>query len=488
MCDDLQPGDELSYQTCKTIRLWHPLGARMAESPIKMAQTQQREISIPGAPEDFLRDAFLEEWDALGADEHIANLYSTARTYGIASLAVLAEGVPPDRPIDAKSLYRLKIAFNIFDPLNTAGSLVLNQNPNDIDFQKYSGIAVSGVPYHRSRTLTAMNERPVYIAYTNSAFGFVGRSVYQRALFPLKSYVNALVTDDMVTRKAGVMIAAMKPPGSIVDNVMAMMAGVKRQLLKEAQTNNVISISVDERIETLNMQNIDGAYGMARRNIIENIATAADMPAQLLTQDSLSAEFHEGTEDAKRIAGYIEGVRRGMKPGYDYFDRIAQHRAWNPEFYKIVQEKYPEQYKGVGYTKAFYDWVNAFKAKWPSLITEPESEEIKVEEQKFKAVLGCAEVMLPQMDTMNKARVFAWMQDSFNENKKLFPHPLDLDFEALEEHLAEAEERAKAIPQPVEEEPQHRAPFADSTARLAAIANREIGPVVRAIEDARKKR
>ena len=480
MCDDLQPGDEPSYQVCKSIYLWHPLGARMAESPIKMAQSQQREIIIKDSPEEFLRDAFLEEWDELGADENIANLYKTSRIYGIASIATLAEGVPSDRPIDPKRLADLKLGFNVYDPLNTAGSLVLNQNPNDIDFQKFSGIAVSGVPYHRSRTLTVMNEKPVYIAYTNSAFGFVGRSVYQRALFPLKSYINALVTDDMVTRKAGVMIAKMKPVGSIVDNLMASMAGVKRQLLKEAQTNNVISISIDEAIETLNMQNIDGAYGMARRNIIENTATAADMPAQLLTQDSLSAEFHEGTEDAKRIAGYIEGVRKNMKPGYDYFDRIVQYRAWNPEFYKIVQEKYPEQYKGVAYTKAFYDWCNNFKATWPSLITEPESEEIKVEEQKFKAVLGCAEVMLPEMDAANKKRVFAWMQDSFNESKKLFPHPLDLDFDALEEHLEKQQERADAAPMgdeggADEQEPQHHMPRTDSLtpSKIAQLPRRK---------------
>ena len=34
------------------------------------------------------------------------------------------------------------------------------------------------------------------------------------------------------------------------------------------------------------MQNIDGAYGMARQNILENIATSADMPAILLKQET----------------------------------------------------------------------------------------------------------------------------------------------------------------------------------------------------------
>jgi hypothetical protein len=111
MCDDLQPGDEPSYQICKSIYLWHPLGARMAESPIKMAQSQEREINIPGGPEDFLRDAFLEEWEEIGASDYIANLYKTSRIYGIASIAMLAEGVPSDRPIDPMRYYDLELAF-----------------------------------------------------------------------------------------------------------------------------------------------------------------------------------------------------------------------------------------------------------------------------------------------------------------------------------------------------------------------------------------
>lgn len=458
MADDLQPGDEPSYQICKNIYLYHPLGARMAESPISMAQSQQREISIPNSPEEFVRDAFLAEWEEIGADDLIHNVMRTSRIYGVASIAMLAEGVPTDRPIDPKKFWELDLSFNVLDPLNTAGSLVLSQNPNALDFQKQHGISVSGVPYHRSRTVTIMNEKPIYIAYSNSAFGYVGRSVYQRALFPLKSYINSLITDDMVTRKAGVMVAKLKPAGSIIDNIMANMAGLKRQLLKEAQTNNVISVSVDEDIETLNMQNIDGAFGQARRNILENISTAADMPAQLLTQDSLSAEFHEGTEDAKRIASYIDRIRVSMRPLYSYFDRIVQYRAWNPNFYKTVQARYPEEYGKKGYTQAFYEWTNSFKAEWPSLLIEPESERVKVEETKFKALLGAAEVFLPEMDPENKARVFQWMEDTFNEQKMLFPNPLVLDYDALRNYTPPQLDMSG-----LDKEPDRHEKFADSS-------------------------
>jgi hypothetical protein len=66
--------------------------------------------------------------------------------------------------LDYWDLPDLNISFNILDPLNTSGSLVLNQNPNAMDFMKYQQIAVNGTAYHPSRTVTVTNERPIYLA------------------------------------------------------------------------------------------------------------------------------------------------------------------------------------------------------------------------------------------------------------------------------------------------------------------------------------
>lgn len=437
MSDDIgvEPGSDPSYQTCKTIYLYHPLGRKMAEKPVSIAQSQRRELSIPDAPaEAMVREAFEREWEALGADKHIFNVMRLSRIYGVASVAYGAEGWAPGEPIPPEKLAGLPIYFNVFDPLNTAGSLVLNQNPNAPDFQKQAGIAVSGSAYHRSRSCVMLNEEPIYIAYTVSAFGFVGRSVYQRALFPLKSFVQSMITDDMVTRKAGVLIAKMKPPGSIVDSIMQKAAAVKRALLKEAQTDNVLGITPDESIETLNMTNTDTAMTTARKNILENIASAADMPAQMLNSETFVAGFGEGTEDAKAVAQYVDGIREDMAPLYKFFDRIVQYRAWNPEFYKAVQGAH-EEYAGVPYAQAFYQWSNSFRAKWPSLLKEPESELVKVEKVKLEAIIDLLNAMAPGLDPENKATMYQWAADNFNEQEMLFKQPLVLDTEALASYV-----------------------------------------------------
>lgn len=470
MADDIEPGDPPSYQTCKAIYTYHPLGAKMAESPISIAQSQKRTITIQNGPEDRCREAFLREWEEVSADKHIFNTMRLARVYGISSVAMLAEGVPPSRPIDYKALKSLKLGFNVVDPLNTAGSLVLNQNPNALDFQKVHGISISGIPYHPSRSVTMMNEDPLYIDYTVSGFGYVGRSVYQRALYPLKSFIQTMVTDDLVSLKAGVIVAKQKMPGSVVNNAMRSILGLKRSIVQEARTGNVISIGLDEFIESIDLKNLDGPVAMARRNIIENIATSAPMPAKLLLQESFAEGFGEGTEDAKYVAGFVDGVRVQMLPLYNFFDKICQYRAWNPEFYKTIQRDFPHM-ANVGYTQAFYNWTNSFAAVWPSLLTEPDSEKIKVDDVKLRAIIALLEVLLPALDPENKVRIIEWACDNFNELKLLFGTKLEIDYDALEDYEPPQVTGLGGEDGDDEKEPEAPRPFAKDSQETRGMRN-----------------
>lgn len=482
--DDLVPGDEPSYQLCKTILAYHPLGLKMTEAPITIAQSQKRKLSLDAGSDGArqrLIDAFEKGWEELGADEHIKNVGKLARAFGVASLGVLTEGTPPDRPLEFPELWDKVIGVNVFDPLNTAGSLVLNQNPNDLDFQKVKSIAVAGKAYHRSRSVTLLNEKPLYIEYTNSAFGYVGRSVYQRALYMLKSYLQTLITDDMVSVKSGVLIAKQKQVSSAVDAVMGFLAGTKREMVKEAKTFNVISIDTEEDIESLNLQNIDGAFGQARKDIIDNIATAADMPAIILNQETFAEGFGEGVEDSKRVVQYINGIRVWLAPVYRLMDKLVAYRQWNPEFYKALQGEFPKEYGARTHKQAMFKWLNSWSALWPNLIEEPESELIQVDDVKFKAVIAAVEVLAPLLDPGNRAKLIMWVVDCFNERKSLFPHPLILDFEELETFLEENHEAGLEAMQgePGEgQEPKAAPPF---SARDSAEVRRRIADFSEAV-------
>ncbi len=434
LLSEIVPGDDPSYEACKAVMLYHPLGYKITETPIRLAQSMPRVITIPNGPEERLREEFERVWVRLDATRLIRNLARLSRCYGIASLVVGAEGVDTQKPMDWVNLHKQDLYFNILDPLNTSGSLVLNQDPNAPDFlKKRAGVQANGVLYHSSRSCILMNEDPVFISYTSSSFGFVGRSVFQRAWYPLKSFIQTMITDDMISRKAGVLVAKMKAPGSIISRSMVDMAAYKRQMLQNAETDNVLGISPEEAIESLNMQNLDGAGKFARDNILKNIAAACDEPAVLLDQETFAAGMAEGSEDMKAVAQYIDTIREDLNPTYLFLDNIVQHVAWNPEFYLAIQSEFPE-YRKVTYERAFQDWQRNFQATWPSFLREEPSKQVETENTKQKAIMAFLQIALPVVGPKNRANLLRWAQDNLNANKNLFSTELQLDEEEIIEY------------------------------------------------------
>jgi Protein of unknown function (DUF1073) len=449
------PGDAPSYQLCKDIYTYHPLGEKLASIPIRLAQSKPRIISIPNSPEDRVRDQFLDQWRKDGCDKHLFNLHRLKRIYGIASIGIMPpEGKRADTPVDYDTIWKYTVAFNVWDPLNTAGSLTGNLDPNDPKFLKTSGVSVNGVPYHRSRTIVALNEEPIYLEWTASAYGFVGRSVYQRTLYPLKSFIETMRADALVARKCGIIVAMMKQAGSIISAAMQSLFGRKREVVKDAETGNVIGIGTEEKIESINLRNVNEAMDVSRKHILDNIASGASMPAILINNETYANGFGEGTEDAKIVAQYVQHEREEMEPSYAWMDKICQHRAWNPEFYATIQKEFPAEYGEMDYKTAFYRWKNSFTAAWESLLAEPDSEKAKMEDVRLKALIATVEVLMPRLDPGNVATTFKWLADNLNSFKLLFEAPLELDYEALEQYVP-----PQQMMEP-EKEPHEPKPFA----------------------------
>lgn len=431
--DDIQPGMSAGYQTCKTIYLFHPLGGKMVDRPIKMAMNESRTVHISQAYgiEQRLRDAFEREWKALGADKHIANAARISRIYGVSAIAMLVDNQESSSAVDYRTLYKHNVTFNILDPLNTAGSIVLNQDPNAQDFQRVDGIRVAGKPYHKSRCVVQQNEDPIYLAYNSAAFGFTGRSVYQRALFPLKSFIQTMRTDDMVSVKGGLLVTKIQGPSSVVNNMMQKLSGIKRMMLKRGKTGEVLQIGANDSIESIDLSNLEKPLDSSRNHILENIAAAADMPAIILNSETFAQGFGEGTEDARSVAVYIDNIREWLEPLYDYFIRICQYRAWSIEFFNSLRADFPELKNT--YSLYFSSWINNFEYRWPPSLKEPDSEKVKVDETRFKAIVSMLEVLLPQVNTddENRALLIEWAQANANANENLFPQRLDLDIDSL---------------------------------------------------------
>jgi hypothetical protein len=440
MDPSIAPGTDPSYQLCKEIYVQHPIGAVLTDAPITRAQSQERIIKVPGLAESRLIERYWRVWKDIGKEGAtivIHDLLSRSRTYGISSLGAGERGVELSTPFDIKAIAKADLFFNVLDPLNTAGSLVLSQDPNSPGYLKPEGdIRVMGVPWHPSRLVVKMNERPLYISWSTPAFGFSGRSVYQRALFLLKSYIQTMITDDMVTKKAGLLVAKMEAPGSFIDNIMQTMFGTKRGTLKSGNTGQVLGIGVNEEIETLNFTNLEAPYKLVRENILKNIASATGMPASIIAQESLVEGMGEGTEDFKKEVQFLNYIRKDMEPSYAFMDRIVMHKAWTPEFFETLKDDYPELRK-MDFDTWFFNAQQAFTAEWPNLNEEPDSEKSKMEDVQMKSAIALAEVMLPELDPANKAKVIVWLSENCNEREALFASKLVLDEDELQKYLEE---------------------------------------------------
>lgn len=430
--EDIEPGSEASYGLCKLIYLYHPLGAKMVDRPVKMAMYEPRSVQVQSPVRKQLADAFEREWKAIKADSYIANVARQSRIYGVASIAMLVNGEDTNEAVVFEKLAGAAITFNVLDPLNTAGSIVLNQDPNATDFQKVAAMHVNSKPYHGSRYVVTMNEDPIYLAYNGAAFGFNGRSAYQRALFPLKSYIQVMRSDNMVARKAGLIIAKMKNMGSAIQNKIQQAASsIKRIMLRQGGTGDVLQIGPDDVVESLNLQNLDKTLDTARNHIIADIASACDMPAIIMNSETFTKGFGEGTEDAKAVAVYVDDVRKWLEPLYQFFIRIVQYRAWDETFFAALKTEVPEL--NGDWKSNFTDWCRTFDYVWPSSLKEPESEKVKVDETRAKTVVSVGEVLLPQFttDPTNRANLIMWMAENMNMNERMFGSRLELDGDEL---------------------------------------------------------
>lgn len=431
MAQSIVPGEQPSYMVAKEIYVSHPLGKKIIDSPIARAMNKRREIVVLEQP-DSVAQRFNEVWDELQADYYVADCYRLSRIYGISSLAVVPEDGDSKRPLLPEELWKGNIKFNSLDPLNTAGSLVGILDPNRPDFLKYSSISVQGKPYAASRAHIQLYENPVYLSFTNSSFGYVGRSAFSRCLYPIQSYLQSMVADNLVMVKSGVLVAKIAQPGSIIDRVQTAAQNIRLNILKGARTGNTVSIKPDEAIESLDLHYLD--YQKQRQNILETIALSLDMPAQFLTSDSLSQGFGEGEEDAKLISSYIDRVRLDMKNLYDFMDNIVMHVAWSPEYYESLKTRHKNLPKT--YDEFFISCKRSFKAIWPESLEPTKKERVEFQRISYESILQVFNALERVCEGDNKGQLVEWVVSNLNEMETLFPNKLEIDTAEISEQSA----------------------------------------------------
>jgi hypothetical protein len=114
------------------------------------------------------------------------------------------------------------------------------------------------------------------------------------------------------------------------------------------------------------------------------------------------------------------------------------------DFFKSLRIDIPELKDT--YSVYFQSWINNFEYRWPSSLKEPESEKVKVDETRFKAIVSMLEVLLPAADPENRATLIKWACENANTNENLFPQRIDLDYESLRDNPPPSQPDPASIP------------------------------------------
>lgn len=432
--DEIQPGTDVGYELCKLLWQYHPLGGKLVEKPITMAMCKPRLYNVETDPDERVVRQFEKVWKRMNMSERIKNLFFVSRCYGAAAIGVGSDGTACRDPLPTFGLQEEDVYINVWDPLNAAGSMVTDQNPNSRYFQQANKtLKISGKQWHHSRTLKIFNGTPIYLEYQNSTFGFTGRSVFQRVLFPMKSYVGTMTANDLVSQKAGVMVAKTAQNGSVISGIMAAAAKAKREIVKIARTGGVINIGTGDDIESLNLQNIDKALNAARDNIISDIASGSDVPAVLIKEEAFSNGFGEGTEDSKAISQYVDGVRETIAPVMEYFEQLVQYIAWTEDFFTSLKSDYPEIITE-DYKTTFYQWRLEFTAKWQELVEESPDKHRESDSKVVQQAVAIFSSVSPQVDPSNRAILADWLSNVANSTKTYGDVPLIIDMGTLSKY------------------------------------------------------
>jgi len=441
----IQPGDQASYETCKALWEYHPLGGKLVEKPVNMALFKRRLYALEDDPGNRIITQFEDAWTRLEITQKIKNLHYVIRCYGAGAIGVGNQGAATADALDLWKLREEDLYISVFDPLNTAGSMVSNQDPNSPNFQAPNKVVtIQGAAWHPSRTLRLFNGAPIYLSFQNSTFGYTGRSVFQRVLYPMQSYLKTMPVNDMVAEKAGLLIVKRVQNSSTVSGLMGFSGKKKREMVKEAITGNVLEVGKDDSVESLNLQNVDDALKGALENIIASIAAGSDTPARLINDEAFALGFSDGTEDSKSVAQHIDGVRQTLDSSIEFFEKIVQHIAWSEDFYAALSAEYPDYVAERTYKEMFYVWQRDFSSKWAPLLEEPKKEQQEGEAKLIDQVVKLFTALTARIDQANYATAVEWVADIANTLPSIKETPLLIDYEALAAYTPPA---APAIPE-----------------------------------------
>lgn len=418
---------DLSYQECKNIYRYWPLGKRIASQLPNFAMSAPREIIVKDAPSAVI-EQFNKTADSVNLDKQVRKCSIYARIYGLAAMFVACENVKSSDNLTQKDVINNRIVFNVLDPLNIS-SVRVEQDASSLFYQKVKQITINGNDTVGSKRATVVfNDIPLYLKFNPSTFSFSGASVYQNMTGLIKSWNRSIVSLERMATKAGSIIVKGKDR-SHTSGLTLGAINKNLELIRNMQNDGIANIGEGE-VEFFQLSGIQEVDSLINSLNTSLMMALSDTPSAILLDKNLSNGFNDGSEDMKAIIMAVDNFRKlVLSPLYDFADPFIMYKAWDDEFVEQIKADYPNDYRGLSNVEIVQQWTKGFSFNWGNLYPEPEKDKI--------------ETNSARLDLLTKAKELgANLQDIQEElnSLEIFGNDMELSEKYIEDFDSDSDE------------------------------------------------
>lgn len=384
---------DLTYEECRDIYRYWPLGKRVATALPNFAMSSGRTFSVKENLPEVIKA--LEEAEKLLKIPQVVNKAAVySRVYGLSFVYLASDSseCPPDKPLNREEFLHSSCRFNVLDPLSAGGSIQIDNDSLSPTFGLPLYLKVKGKVVNSSRIHLCFNDIPLYYKFNPSSFSFGGPSIYQNMTLLIRSWNRTVLALQRLSTKAASIIVKRKD-GSGTAGFQVQALNRNLSAIRSLENDGITSIRVGEEIEFFNLAGLSEIDSICNRLNSMLMMALSDTPSGILLDKNLSTGLADGDNDMKAIIISTDRFRKDiLKPIYDFLDKFMCYRAFTPELISEMKEKYPELYRDKSEESILMEWLDSYSFEFNELYPQSENEKEDTSSKKLDNLLKLKEL------------------------------------------------------------------------------------------------
>lgn len=363
---------DLSYEECRDIYRYWPLGKRVASALPNFAMSAQRKFIVKDAPEE-INAKLSEVANELGIDEIVKKCAVYARIYGLSSIYV-AQEKDCKEALSYKDIQNKGFTLNVLDPLSMGGSIQIDNDSLSPTFGRPINIHIRGRAVNPNRVCVVYNDIPLFYKFNPSSFAFSGPSIYQNMTLLIRAWNRGIIALQRLATKASAMVKTTKDAANVTGfSLRAVQANL--EMIRSIENDGIASIRTGDTLEFFQLTGVQEVDTIIQQINTGLMMALSDTPSGILLDKNLSVGLNDGSEDMKAILMAVDNFRfHILKPLYTFVDKYLCYKAFDIDFVKQMIEEYPDLYRGKKVNEVLTEWMQNYSFEWGELYPQSENE------------------------------------------------------------------------------------------------------------------